>query len=83
MRRASTSIPSNIAEGYGRITTNEYINFLSYARGSCAELQTQLMLAVELGLLEHDDISVAFGLASDEYRMLYSTINTLSARVKK
>lgn len=51
MRRAAVSIPSNIAEGWGRQTTNQYIQFLQVAQGSAAELETQLILAVDLGFL--------------------------------
>ena len=45
MRRASVSIPSNIAEGYSRSGRGEYLQFLSHSRGSCAELETQLVIA--------------------------------------
>ena len=44
MRRAVVSIPSNIAEGYTRKSTNEYLNFLSIANGSRTELETQLLI---------------------------------------
>jgi four helix bundle protein len=50
MRRASVSIASNIAEGYGRSTRGEYVLFLGHARSSDCELQTQLMIAEKLGL---------------------------------
>ena len=45
MRRASVSIASNIAEGYGRATKGEYVQFLGHARGSCSELETQVVIA--------------------------------------
>jgi four helix bundle protein len=48
LRRASVSVASNIAEGYGRSTKGEYILFLGHARGSNHELQTQLIIASEL-----------------------------------
>jgi four helix bundle protein len=49
LRRAAVSIPSNIAEGYGRGTRRDYRSFISIARGSVLELQTQLAIASELG----------------------------------
>lgn len=52
IRRAAVSIPSNIAEGAARGTTREFIHFLHTARGSFAELETQLQLAHEFGYLQ-------------------------------
>ena len=49
IRRAAVSIPANIAEGQGKITIREFIQFLGHARGSLFELQTQLELAFDLG----------------------------------
>lgn len=50
LRRSSVSIPSNIAEGYGRKGRQEYIHYLYVSYGSCCELKTQVMLAVGPGL---------------------------------
>jgi four helix bundle protein len=70
LRRASVSIPSNIAEGYGRGTREQYKQFLSIAFGSYMELQTQLTIAVRLGFLGSSEFEKVEGLASEVGKML-------------
>jgi four helix bundle protein len=54
MRRSAVSIPSNIAEGQGRATRGEFVQFLCHARGSLFELETQLVIAGELGYVTRE-----------------------------
>ena len=59
MRRAAVSIPSNLAEGAGRSTRKEFAQFISISRGSLSELETQMIIATELGYLSprHEQFS--------------------------
>jgi four helix bundle protein len=70
MRRAAVSVPSNIAEGQARHTTKEFLLFLSHAGGSLAELETQLLLSVDLGYCSQSRIVPMADEVSEIQRML-------------
>ena len=78
MRRAAVSIPSNIAEGQARHTTGEFIQFISHAEGSVAELDTQLTLCQNLKLLTSTNSSLAANLLEELRRMLNGLRRKLS-----
>jgi four helix bundle protein len=80
MRRSAISIPSNIAEGCGRLNTPEYRHFLGIARGSNFELQTQLVIAKELEFGDPDQIGQAENLSHQVGKMIFATIASLEAR---
>ena len=77
LRRASVSVPSNIAEGYGRLSREQYRHFLGIARGSNLELQTQLEIARRLGFGSRPDIDKAEGLSFEISRMLTAMLKKL------
>jgi len=77
MRRAALSIVSNIAEGYGRKTTKEYIRFLYIAYGSTCELETQLLLSGDLGYLSKESLSEFQAKIGEVERMLKALIRSL------
>lgn len=67
MKRAAVSVPSNIAEGVARKTTNEYIQFVYMVRGSASELDTQIEISKNLGYIEEE-----------KYREIISELNRIS-----
>ena len=83
MDRAAVSVPSNIAEGYGRATTQDYLHFLRIARGSAYELETQLVLAEDLGLCSQVESLKVGGTLQEVIRLLQGLIAALERRIEK
>ena len=79
MRRAAVSIPSNIAEGQSRLTKGEFVNFLSIARGSNAEVRSQLTLARHLGFGDQMQITRCETQATQISKMLNGLIVSLKS----
>jgi four helix bundle protein len=80
MRRAVVSIPSNIAEGYGRKTTPDYLRSLYIAYGSTCELETQILLSGDLGYLNKEVMPELQRDISEVERMLKALIKSLEKR---
>jgi len=80
MRRSAVSIPSNIAEGYGRKSRKEYIQLLYVAYGSTCELETQLSISKDLEYIDNENaVGVQQGIGDVE-RMLQALIKSLEAK---
>jgi four helix bundle protein len=77
MRRSAVSVPSNIAEGHGRLSDRYLRNFLGTARGSLFELETQVLLAIDLGFSKPDDARVVLAQATEVARILNGLLKTL------
>jgi len=77
MRRSSVSVPSNIAEGQGRLNLAEFRQFLGIARGSNCELQTQLEIARVLKFGNSTLLDEAEGLSHEVGKMLYATLESI------
>jgi len=86
MRRAAVSVPSNIAEGQARHTTREFIQFISHAEGSLAELDTQVRVSIELGFCKgamSERTASVLQLAEELRRMLNSLRRRLEGTAVK
>jgi four helix bundle protein len=79
MRRAAVSVPSNIAEGQARRGTYEFLQFLSVAGGSLAELETQICLSVELGFTQQAEVEPALREIDELQKMLVALKRKLSS----
>ncbi len=81
LRRAATSVPSNVAEGYARRSTKEFIYFLHVALGSMAELETQLLLAQRVGYLSESEVTNLQDRIEEVGRVLHAVVAALRRRV--
>jgi four helix bundle protein len=77
LRRAAISVPSNVAEGHGRLTDPQLRNALGMARGSLYELQTQLELAGDMRYLNKDSVKKLSGLAVDVAKLINGLLGVL------
>jgi len=77
MRRCAISVPSNIAEGQGRLTTGEFRQFLGHARGPIFELQTQITIATTLGYLEDKKAQELKASAAEAGRIIQGLLASL------
>jgi four helix bundle protein len=82
IQRAAVSVPSNIAEGHGRLTDLQFRHFLGNARGSLSELQTQIELAEELGYLNDESTNLFMEQAEEVARLLNGLIASLARPIR-
>jgi len=80
LRRAAVSVPSNIAEGQARRTTGDFIHFISNAEGSVAEVETQLIIAVELSFCSQAQAQTCFSVNDELRRMLNALRRSLESK---
>ena len=83
IRRASTSVAANIAEGHGREHTKSFIQFLRISQGSLKELETHLVLAEQIGFVTSDSVKPMFAATDELGRMLRALIRSLQARIRE
>ena len=80
IRKAAVSIPSNVAEGYGRRTTPDYIRSLYIAYGSNCELETQVLISGDLDYIKEEVKDILLGKISEVERMLKALIKSLESK---
>ena len=80
LRRAAASVPSNIAEGQGRATKGEFIQFLCHARGSLYEVETQVVISRNLGYLSVEQQETLLGELAELGRILNGLITSLQRK---
>jgi len=82
VREAAVSVPSNIAEGKGRQTKRDYLQFLYRARGSLLEVETQLEVSSNLGFLEKSKFDALFSQAAEAGRILNGLITNVRKQIE-
>ena len=82
IRRSAVSIPSNIAEGYGRRSTQDYIRFLRIANGSLFEMQTQMEISLNLQYIDQKTFEGVYESSREIERMLSSLISKVEKSKK-
>jgi four helix bundle protein len=80
IRRSSISIPSNIAEGHGRLGKNDYLKFLNIALSSLFEMQTQIEIAKNINYLNENEFNILYENSRELERMLVAFINKIKDR---
>lgn len=83
IRRAVISVPSNIAEGFNRGSDKEFIYFLRVAKGSAAEVETQLIISKKLNYINDDDVKPALDLYNEIVRMLGTLIIKIEKKLER
>lgn len=81
IKRSSISIPSNIAEGWGRKSNKSNLQFLRYATGSLYEVETQLFLAKELDFISTESFDKIQNLITEESKMLFSFMRSVENKI--
>ena len=82
IRRAAVSVPSNIAEGYGRRRTGHYVHHLDIANGSLKEVETQLIIAGRLNFVEKEQAQQAWSLLQETGKMLTGLTRSLNSKTQ-
>ena len=82
LNRAAVSVPSNIAEGWGRETSKNFIQFLRNSRGSIKEIQTQLIIAKNLGYITSEKFEAVTGMSEEAGKIIHGLIKSIERKIK-
>lgn len=82
IRRASISISSNIAEGFGRKSPKEFIYYLNVAQASCYEVKSQLYLALDINYINQEEFELLFAICEEISKTIYGLIKHLEKNLK-